>query len=110
MPKARKRRKETGRRNATNPPASSNKNVQSAAPKSAAPARPLFVGRARGPESLIMPVMVALGCWGFAFSFIFLSTEANHVLFGAMAALLALMWSVSVGIRIRKLLSLRQKT
>ena len=110
MPKARKRRKETGRRSATSTPITANNSGQLAVPKSTVPARPVLVGRGRGPESLIMPVMVALGCWGFAFSFIFLSTEANHVLFGAMAALLALMWTVSVGIRIRKLRSLRQKT
>ncbi len=109
MPKARKRRKEASRRSAANTAGSHTKNTQPDTAKVTTPARPLFAPRARGPESLIMPVMVALGCWGFAFSFIFFSTEANHVLFGVMAALVALMWSVSVGLRIRKLRSLRQK-
>jgi len=71
------------------------------------PAHPFPASRVRGPEGLILPAMVALGCWGFAFSFIFLSTEANHVLFGVMAALMALLWSFNVGMRIRKLLLLR---
>ena len=58
--------------------------------------------------SLIMPAMVALGCWGMAFTFTVLSTtDPNHLLFGGMAALMALMWSVSFGIRVRKVL--RQK-
>lgn len=110
MPKARKRRKEVGRRSAANTPGTHTKNTQPNTPTTTTPARPVLTPRVRGPESLIMPIMVALGCWGFAFSFIFFSTEANHVLFGAMAALVALMWSVSVGLRIRKLRSLRQKT
>ncbi len=110
MPKVRKRRKGASRRSAANTPESHTKNTQPDTPKATTPARPLVTPRVRGPESLIMPVMVALGCWGFAFSFIFFSTEANHVLFGVMAALVALMWSVSVGLRIRKLRSLRQKT
>ena len=110
MPKARKRRKGASRGSAANTPESHTKNTQPNTPKATTPALPVFTPRVRGPESLIMPVMVALGCWGFAFSFIFFSTEANHVLFGVMAALVALMWSVSVGLRIRKLLSLRQKT
>ncbi len=64
----------------------------------------------RGPRSLIMPALVALGCWGLAFSFAVLSNEPNHVLFGAMAALLALLWTFSVVMRVRKLLLLRQKS
>jgi len=110
MPKARKRRKGTGRRSVADTPGTHTKNTQPDTPKATTPVRPLFTPRVRGPESLLMPVLVALGCWGFAFSFIFFSTEANHVLFGVMAALIALMWSVSVGLRIRKLLSLRPKT
>jgi hypothetical protein len=49
-----------------------------------------------------MPGMVALGCWGLAFSFLFFSKEANHTLFGAMAALMAVMWSVMFYMRWRK--------
>lgn len=56
----------------------------------------------RRAQSLVMPVMVALGCWGMAFSFIFLTAEANHYLFGAIAAIMALMWSFSVAMRIRQ--------
>jgi hypothetical protein len=57
--------------------------------------------------TLIMPAMVALGCWGMAFTFAVFSTDANRLLFAAMAALMGLMWSVSFGIRVRKVL--RQK-
>jgi len=53
--------------------------------------------------------MVALGCWGMALSFFAFSKDPNHVLFAGMAVLMALLWTVSVGLRVRKLLMLRQK-
>ena len=56
---------------------------------------------------MIMPGMVALGCWGMAFTFTVFSTDPNRLLFGGMAALMALMWSISFGMRVRKIL--RQK-
>lgn len=62
---------------------------------------------AAGMRGLLMPAMVALGCWGMAFTFAVFSTDANRLLFAGMAALMALMWSVSFGIRVRKVL--RQK-
>ena len=55
-------------------------------------------------SGMIMPGMVALGCWGMAFTFTVFSTDPNRLLFGGMAALMALMWSVSFGIRVRKVL------
>jgi hypothetical protein len=54
-----------------------------------------------------MSALVSLGCWGLAISFIFFSTDSNHYLFGGMAALMALMWSFSFGLRLRKVM--RQK-
>jgi hypothetical protein len=53
--------------------------------------------------------MVTLGCWGMAFSFLVFSKDLNHLLFAGMAALMALLWTLSVGVRIRKLLILRQR-
>jgi hypothetical protein len=64
----------------------------------------------QGPRSLFMPALVALGCWGLALSFTVFSTEPNHVLFGSMAALLALLWTFSFAMRLRKLLLLRQQS
>jgi hypothetical protein len=49
-----------------------------------------------------MAAFVALGCWGFAFTFLFLTNDPNRHLFGGMAALLALMWSVNFVMRLRK--------
>jgi hypothetical protein len=63
----------------------------------------------RGPESLIFPALVALGCWGMVFYFFFLTGEANHILYGGMAVLMALLWTFSFGIRIRKLLLQRAR-
>ena len=59
---------------------------------------------AGGLAGMIMPAMVALGCWGMAFTFTVFSTDSNRLLFGGMAALMALMWSISFGIRARKVL------
>jgi hypothetical protein len=56
-------------------------------------------------SGMIMPGM--LGCWGMAFTFTVFSTDPNRLLFGGMAALMALMWSVSFGVRVRKVV--RQK-
>jgi len=66
--------------------------------------------RAAGPQSLILPSMVALGCWGMAFSFAYFYNDPNHLLFAGMAALMALLWSYSVYMRIRKLRAMRQKS
>ncbi len=63
--------------------------------------------QAGGVQGMIMPGMVALGCWGMAFTFVVFSTDPNHLLFGGMAALMAIMWSVSFGVRLRKVLHRR---
>lgn len=66
--------------------------------------------RVAGPQSLIMPSMVALGSWGMAFSFAYFYNDPNRLLFAGIAALMALLWSYSVYIRIRKLRAMRQKS
>ncbi|HET8853788.1 MAG TPA: hypothetical protein VFN02_14810 [Ktedonobacteraceae bacterium] len=70
---------------------------------------PFFSPSVRGPESLIFPAMVALGCWGIVIYFLFLTSEANHILFGGMAVLMALLWTFSFGTRVRKLLQQRSR-
>ena len=55
-----------------------------------------------------MPSLVALGCWGLAFSFIFLTNEANHYLFGGMAVVMAVMWSIIAGMRLVRMRQVRQ--
>src|SRR5258706_14595652 len=62
-----------------------------------------------GPQSLVFPGMVALGCWGMAYTLMFLTTDPNRYLFGGIAVLMALLWSFSFGVRVRKLL-VRQKS
>jgi hypothetical protein len=63
-----------------------------------------------GPQSLIFPAMVAAGCWLMAFTLIFLTNDPNRYLFGGMAVLIALLWSFSFGVRVRKLLRVRQRS
>jgi len=65
--------------------------------------------RVSGPQSLIFPGMVALGCWLMAYTLMFLTTDPNRFLFGGLAVLIALLWSFSLGVRVRKLL-LQQKS
>ena len=37
--------------------------------------------------NLVMAAMVALGCWGFAISYIFLTTDPNRYALGGLADL-----------------------
>ncbi len=53
-------------------------------------------------QSLLTAGVVALGCWGFAFTFTFLTTDPNRILFGGMAAIIALMWSILFASRLQK--------
>ena len=86
-------------------------NTNRSASTQAAVANRRFVSpRVAGPQSLILPSMVALGCWGMAFSFAYFYNDPNHFLFAGMAALMALLWSYSVYIRFRKLRATRQKS
>jgi hypothetical protein len=72
--------------------------------------RRLVAPRVAGPQSLILPSMVALGCWGMAFSFVYFYNDPNHLLFAGMAALMALLWSYSIFVRVRKMRVVRQKS
>ncbi len=62
-----------------------------------------------GPQNLIFPGMVAVGCWLMAFTLIFLTNDPNRYLFGGMAVLMALFWTFNFVVRVRKLL-LRQRS
>ncbi len=64
--------------------------------------------RVTGPQSLIFPSMVALGCWGMAFTLAYFYTDPNRFIFAGMAVLMGLLWTYSVVVRIRKLWALRQ--
>lgn len=108
MPKASARKKNTTMRDGQRGTTTAGKNsVVTSATGMNRPGEARPMAGTTGPLSLIMPAMVALGCWGMAFTFTVFSTDPNHILFGAMAALMALMWSVSFGMRVRKVL--RQK-
>ncbi|MFL5659228.1 MAG: hypothetical protein ACJ8CB_34220 [Ktedonobacteraceae bacterium] len=114
MPKARRHKKGPAKRSTQSAPSSqAQRSSTERTTKGSAPVqgnRPFLSPGVRGPQSLILPGMVALGCWGMAFSFIVLTTEANHILFGGMAMLMALLWTFSFGVRLRKLLLLRQRS
>ena len=58
-------------------------------------------------QNLMMAAMVALGCWGFAISFIFFTNDPDRYALGGLMVLLALTWSVYFGIRLRKWLQRR---
>ncbi len=108
MPKTKTRRKGTDKsrngRTSLVPTAQSTE----APPREMAGTRRLARNRTQTSSmSVVMSVMVALGCWGLAMSFIFFSTDPNRYLFGGMAALMALMWSFSCGLRVRKIVQQR---
>jgi hypothetical protein len=52
--------------------------------------------------NLVMAAMVALGCWGFAISYIFFTTDPDRYALGGLAILLALTWSIYFGFRLSK--------
>ena len=112
MPKARRHKKGPAKRSTQSaPPSQVQRNSTERMTAGTTPGnRPFLSPGVRGPQSLIIPGMVALGCWGMAFSFLVLTTEANHVLFGGMAVLMALLWTFSFSVRLRKLLLLRQRS
>jgi hypothetical protein len=62
----------------------------------------LLLTSRRGGQSPVLAACVALGCWGFAFSFAFLSTDPNRYVYGGMAVVLALMWSLLFAMRLRR--------
>jgi hypothetical protein len=53
-------------------------------------------------QTLVMPAMVALGCWGLAISFAFFTTDPNRYLYAGMAAVMGLMWAFSFALQLRK--------
>jgi hypothetical protein len=122
MPKARKSKKATKVSNAQSRVArtpqnagmgsevAAGQNTKAASSQPAMANRRFVSPRVAGPQSLIMPGMVALGCWGMAFSFAYFYNDPNHMIFAAMAALMALLWSYSVFARIRKMRAMRQKS
>jgi hypothetical protein len=59
-------------------------------------------GGRQGLRNLWTSALVAIGCWGFAITFVFMTNDENRYLFGGMAAVLALMWSVNFVVRLRK--------
>jgi len=111
MPKARKHKKGTTKKRMPAP--ASHALPQASAPTVTAPARSAnraFVSPAvRGPQSLITPAIVALGCWGLVVSFAFFYSDPNHLLYAGVAAAMALLWSFSFAMRVRKLYMLRQR-
>ena len=70
--------------------------------------RPFFSPRVAGPQSLIFPAMVAAGCWLMAYTLMFLTNDTNRYLIGGLAVLMALLWTFSFGMRVRKLLIQRR--
>jgi hypothetical protein len=72
--------------------------------------RSFFSPRVAGPRSLIFPAMIAAGCWLMAYTLIFLTNDTNRYLIGGLAVLMALLWTFSFGMRVRKLLLMRQRS
>ena len=60
-------------------------------------------------QGIVMPVFVALGCWGLAISFLFFFPDPNHVLYGGMAAAMGLIWSIMVGLRISRVVRMNRE-
>jgi hypothetical protein len=111
MPKTRKRKKGTTQRSTigTMKSASTQSAVQQSTGTRSASINRALAQSASSLRGLIWPALVALGCWGLAVSFFFFSNDPNHVVFGALVVVMALLWTFSFGLRLRKMMVLRQK-
>ncbi|GCF10191.1 hypothetical protein [Dictyobacter arantiisoli] len=58
-------------------------------------------GRTDSMSGLVIGAVVALGCWGIAYSFVSLN-DPNRYVFAGMMAMIALLWSISFGVRLWK--------
>ncbi len=58
---------------------------------------------ASGLQSVVFAGMVALGCWGMAFTLVYFYTDPNRYLVAGMAALMGLFWTYSLYMRIQKM-------
>ena len=111
MPKTRKRKTGTAQRSTIGTVKSANAQnaVQQSTGARTASTNRALAQSANSPRGLIWPALVSLGCWGMAVSFFFFSNDPNHVVFGALVVLMALLWTFSFGLRLRKMMVLRQK-
>ena len=109
MPKTRKRKKGTAQKSTIGTVKSANAPIVVQRPAETASIRRPLIPTASGPQGLIWPALVSLGCWGMAISFFFFSNDPNHVVFGALVVLMALLWTFSFGMRMRKMMVMRQK-
>lgn len=112
MPKARKHKKGTTKKRTHTQ--SNHALSHAGAAVATAPAKPanraFMSPAARGPQSLITPAIVALGCWGLAISFVFFYvSDPNHLLYAGVAAAMALMWTIICANRAYKFYRLRQR-
>jgi hypothetical protein len=55
----------------------------------------------RGKRNLVTAACISLGCWGVAFTYIFLTNDPNRYVYGGMTAVIALIWSVLFALRLR---------
>jgi hypothetical protein len=109
MPKTRKRKQGTVQKSTNGTVKTANAQNVAQQPTGAIPFRRPLAPSASGPQGLIWPALVALGCWGMAASFFFFSNDPNHMVFGLLVVLMALLWTFSLGVRVRKMMALRQK-
>lgn len=116
MPKSRTRKRgndgnsgNSGRSNTGGGATTRGQSVAQPSTSTVAAQRPPIAAAATRPRSLLWPALVALGCWGMAVSFFFYSNDPNHMLFGALVVVMALLWTFSLGVRWRKLKAQRPR-
>jgi hypothetical protein len=73
------------------------------------PVRPFIAPPVRGVQSLLWPLFAALAFWALAASFYFFLNDPDHILYAFMAVLVALLWSFSFSVRLRRLLQQKSR-
>jgi hypothetical protein len=107
MPKTKTRKRRSTKSSVHSSQPATNGTVSASASVSSSPAastnrRVQALSDTRGLQGLFMSALVAIGCWGFAYYTFLFDRDANSYLFAGMAALLALVWSISFFVRLRK--------
>ena|SRR5579864_8325076 len=111
MPKASKGRKKTTKigtvqrasQLAARPAAQVSGAAQTAPATAGRASRRVVPSAVAGPQSLVLPGMVALGCWGMAFTLAYFYSDPNRFIYAGMAALMGLFWTYSLYTRVRKM-------
>ena len=109
MPKTKARKRPSARKSAARDTRPVQQNNSSSSTRTNTGRSSVVASRMEATQGVLMPAFVALGCWGLAISFLFFFPDPNHLLYGGMAAIMGLIWSIMVGLRISRVMRMSRE-